>query len=473
MGSSRRAAMRWQLSLCLGLLALLGGTTGGSVASADAAVLKPGREHTNEPLSRASRAPTHAALAEAHAASSLAARLAWANTWGEYREKHAAAMLRVEETGSLGTDRFLVCVFQISLGWGNRVTPIFTAAIIALLTNRVLLVRTSKEGTAWCDEVPVWDLLEPQLALKVSAPLAALLDKSPSVTTWSSFENGIERVEHVTTLNWTGTEMREEGAQVLNFIDGDYPMDLLKVNPYLAQFFGTYWPDGEVARHIWRELLRPTPMIEERVRAVMEGKMAGRYVVGVQIRSKKAWPRGDGSKFVFSDFFKAAEMAAHKHGFTGDHVRFFIAGDSPEVYTEAEDYFGADRVIRTDNGVGAEDTPLAGNPGNEASGLTDLMLLAMCDDLVLSWASSYGTLAAGISGVVPMYVWPALQEPPGGFKMQRVSRALTSEPIFANGPWFAVFADEGDRSRFFHHPEALRVYGSSGPPQWGNSTFDM
>jgi hypothetical protein len=56
-----------------------------------------------------------------------------------------------------------VCVFQTGLGWGNRVAPIFTAAIIALLTNRVLLVRASKEGVAWSDAVPVWEYLEPQV----------------------------------------------------------------------------------------------------------------------------------------------------------------------------------------------------------------------------------------------------------------------------------------------------------------------
>ncbi|KAG1678625.1 hypothetical protein FOA52_012632 [Chlamydomonas sp. UWO 241] len=436
------------------------------------AMLVPRRESTNGPLSRASRAPTHAALAEAHAAASHAARLAWANTWGEYREYHAAVLRRVEETGSLGGDRFLVCIFQTGLGWGNRVTPIFTAAVMALLTNRTLLVRMSNEGLAWNEEVPVWEYLEPQLPMNVSEQLAALLDRAPT-TNWHSFSGGLEMVKDVTTLDWIGEEMREGGSQVLNYITGDHAMDLLKVNPHLSSFFNTYWPNGEVATHLWRDLLRPAPAIEARVREVVEGEMAGHFVVGVQIRSKKPWPRCEGAHFVLTDFFKAAKMAAHKRGFTGTRVRFFIAGDAPEVYTQAEDYFGLDRVIRTDNGVGAEATPLAGNPGNEASGLTDLMLLTMCDDLVISWASSFGSLASGISGVVPIYVWPAGKELPGMFKMERVSRALSSEPTFASGPWFTMRAEESDRHRYLQHPESLRVYGSSGPEEWGGSTHDV
>ncbi|KAG1658360.1 hypothetical protein FOA52_003694 [Chlamydomonas sp. UWO 241] len=196
------------LSLCLGLLALLSGTDHGRVSAEGAAVLVRGRGPSTQPLSRASRGPTHAALAEAHAAAKLAARLAWANTWSEYKGTHAATLRRVEETGSLGDDRFLVCVFQTMLGWGNRVTPIFTAAIIALLTNRTLLVRTATERDVWSDELPVWDYLEPQLSLKVSAPLAALLDSAPT-TKWLSFWSGLELLPGVTTLNWTGPEMRE------------------------------------------------------------------------------------------------------------------------------------------------------------------------------------------------------------------------------------------------------------------------
>ncbi|KAG1678643.1 hypothetical protein FOA52_012650 [Chlamydomonas sp. UWO 241] len=495
--------------VCLALLVLLGGMPHKG-AAAQGAVLGDGS--ANEPLSRASRAPTHAALAEARDAAKHAARLAWAGTWGEYREYHAAALRRVEEMGSLGTDRFLVCVFQTGLGWGNRLTPIFTSAIIALLTDRVLLVRISKEGLAWSDEVPVWEYLEPQLPLKVSPALAMLLDRAGTGDLMTEISKG----KRVTSIDWNGGMrsggMHRGGPQVLNYVSSDYLMDLLKVNPRLAQplggssgpgFFDTYWPDGEVAKHLWRDLLRPAPTLEARMRVVVEEEMAGHFVVGVQIRSKKPWPRGERAHFVLTDFFKAAEMAAHKRGFTGSRVRFFIAGDAPEVYTQtpecasvslathqkcsrgfkagdapevykqAEDYFGSHRMIRTDNGVGDEATPQAGNPGNEASGLTDLMLLTMCDDLVLSWASSFGSLAAGISGVTPIFVWPAAPEPPGPFKMERVSRALSSEPVFSNAPWFIMAAEEGDRMRYLNHPESLRLYGSSGPGEWGNSTLDV
>ncbi|CAG8555195.1 10853_t:CDS:1, partial [Gigaspora margarita] len=40
---------------------------------------------------------------------------------------------------------------------------------------------------------------------------------------------------------------------------------------------------------------------------------------------------------------------------------------------------------------------MPGNPGTEAGALIDLKLLGLCDDLVITYASSFGFLAAGWS----------------------------------------------------------------------------
>jgi hypothetical protein len=72
---------------------------------------------------------------------------------------------------------------------------------------------------------------------------------------------------------------------------------------------------------------------------------------------------------------------------------------------QVEQLLGRQRVVyRRDNGVGSVTSPTAtaNNPGTPESGLIDMRLLSECDELVVTVASSYGSVAAAWGGVAPV-----------------------------------------------------------------------
>lgn len=68
---------------------------------------------------------------------------------------------------------------------------------------------------------------------------------------------------------------------------------------------------------------------------------------------------------------------------------------------------GADRVIFTDNGIAPSSSEkgvwnAADNPGTLESALQDMALMAHCNDLVMTVASSFGYVAAAWGGYSPV-----------------------------------------------------------------------
>ena len=61
-------------------------------------------------------------------------------------------------------------------------------------------------------------------------------------------------------------------------------------------------------------------------------------------------------------------------------------------------------IYRHDNGVGNVSSEVVGvrNPSTPESALIDMRLLSECDDLVITVASSYGTVAAAWGGIAPV-----------------------------------------------------------------------
>jgi hypothetical protein len=74
---------------------------------------------------------------------------------------------------------------------------------------------------------------------------------------------------------------------------------------------------------------------------------------------------------------------------------------------------GKERVIwRTDNGVGTVKSKVIGvyNPGTPESALIDMRLLSECSELLVTVGSSYGSVAAGLGGVVPIQMLHGLHK---------------------------------------------------------------
>ncbi len=193
-------------------------------------------------------------------------------------------------------------------------------------------------------------------------------------------------------------------------MDNDYSVPMLQSNPFLKDFFAKHFPSSEVYNRMWRHVYRPSLRMQENLEQIRRQHMVREkktlFVVGIQIRMQK----GTNAYFKgldLNNFFQMAVAAAHSHGRTGSSVAFFIAADEPQVYSRAALALGADRTFWTDNQIDKKAQGSHGtNPGTEWTGLADLLVLSMCDDIVTTFSSTYGGLAAAMAGIRPIMVFP-------------------------------------------------------------------
>jgi hypothetical protein len=77
------------------------------------------------------------------------------------------------------------------------------------------------------------------------------------------------------------------------------------------------------------------------------------------------------------------------------------------------------------------------NPGNTADALADIALLSRCVEIVTTYGSSFGGVAAGMGGLLPLFVLPG-PELAGQFgavaRRAFFFRGTTSEPCVFHAP---------------------------------------
>ncbi|CAG8791242.1 6548_t:CDS:1, partial [Racocetra persica] len=91
-------------------------------------------------------------------------------------------------------------------------------------------------------------------------------------------------------------------------------------------------------------------------------------------------------------------------GIEGKNISVFIASDTNEGRDELERLLNSGQYINnnTINVVYVKNdmrihNPMTFNPGTEANALIDMKILSFCDDLAITYGSSFGFIAAGWS----------------------------------------------------------------------------
>ncbi len=98
-------------------------------------------------------------------------------------------------------------------------------------------------------------------------------------------------------------------------------------------------------------------------------------------------------------------------------------------------------MLWTDNGIDTNEATAAGNPGTEQSAVVDMMLLSQCDDLIVTYGSSFGFCAHGIGGIHGIYLYPGHHHDAAHVWHSRI---ITSEPCAWTVPYI-LFADYPDK----------------------------
>ena len=305
--------------------------------------------------------------------------------------------------------RFLIITIPVIHGWGNRLPSLVTGAILAIITNRTIAIRSPLDLDEYLRFSFPWKLTPYHDAI-----LANLSTVTLSNGHWPDLLGHDFRSPSYAT----------GGPNIVEYMSGDYHIPILESNPHLRDFFDDYFPGGEVYSKFWRYIFKPSRQVGIAVRNTLS-PFTAHYVIGVQIRTVKGLELGF-KGFDATDFFNISMLLARSERVHGK-ARFFIASDSRSLYLDATSHLGSSAFWVNSKNIGASRTS-AGNPGTEFSGIVDLFVLSRCDDLVISYASSYGWLAAALAGKFPIYIYPKMDKGPKHFVAPKFYRALTSEP---------------------------------------------
>ncbi|CAL8469681.1 g9222 [Coccomyxa elongata] len=208
------------------------------------------------------------------------------------------------------------------------------------------------------------------------------------------------------------TEYFHKYYGALMFKDLDYSAALLVNNPHHQEFIDKYFPTRDIFAPLASFILRIRPEFDNKIKEFkhLNFKL---FNIGLQIRRRKCNRDPNEVSCELRPSVEAyCTVARHiqlSHGIHDDDVRFFVAADEPEIYTQVVKILGADRVIFTDNGI-SPNSSLRGvenpaqNKGTLESALQDMALMSHCNDLVMTLASSFGYVAAAWGGYAPVHM---------------------------------------------------------------------
>lgn len=230
-------------------------------------------------------------------------------------------------------------------------------------------------------------------------------------------------------------KLQVRDAVLLKYKSIDYEMPLLQINRQMGGMFAKFFPDGEVFHAVAGYLFKPAPVVTEAMQPYMD--QAKDCAVGLHMRRKKFHSAGNLPQL--EQFAKIARMLAVSKAGT-----VFLASDS-DVFNEMQQLLGSKLWWSNLTSTSVESIhTAASNPGTEISAFVDLFILSMCKAVVVSPASSFGYVAAGLAGVRPVSATFGRHEAP--FVNPWFWQSVASEPcMFKAGKAHGFGGDMGAR----------------------------
>ena len=178
----------------------------------------------------------------------------------------------------------------------------------------------------------------------------------------------------------------------------DYACAPLTSNPHYQEWFEQMIPDYKVFATISSKLLRLQENIDEQAKNFVSSNFSD-YNMGIHLRTKKSTKK---MVIPVEHYCQAVRMILL--GKKENSVSIFVAADTNQGRDNLVDCLrhflshndNSVKVVYVENNMNIKN-PLTHNPGNEENALVDMKLLSWCDDLVITYGSSFGFVAAGWS----------------------------------------------------------------------------
>lgn len=165
----------------------------------------------------------------------------------------------------------------------------------------------------------------------------------------------------------------------------DWPLPLLTFNPHYEKYFvgnhGLY-----LFGDLGSKLMALSPELQNRVDEFQK-KHFRKLNIGIQIRTKKHFRGLEKAQSI--TYFRVAKLIQQKYGFADEDTSYFFTTDEPSKLQEAYNYLGKDNVWYTE--FHSRRTQVG-----DLMAVVDMQLLSMCNETVITHASSFGQVAAAL-----------------------------------------------------------------------------
>lgn len=179
----------------------------------------------------------------------------------------------------------------------------------------------------------------------------------------------------------------------------DYVCAPIISNPHYKDWIGRIIPDYRVFTAISLRLFRLKLTYVDQIKNFIDNNF-GDHNIGIHIRSKKT----SLYRMVIpvEHYFQVVKTLLV--GIKGKTISIFIASDTNDdrdklaKLLKSSNHFNNNtiNVVYVENDMNIHN-PVNFNPGTEANAIVDMKILSFCDDLVITYGSSFGFIAAGWS----------------------------------------------------------------------------
>ncbi|CAG8495703.1 19033_t:CDS:1 [Cetraspora pellucida] len=307
--------------------------------------------------------------------------------FNKYVEKHNKIIDKLlkpsNESNLLELPKVIVAQPDMNTGYGNRLVGVVCGFLYSLITDRLFFIDgySNFENYYEKDFEHDWKIIE------------YLYQNSSS--RYLHDNNDYNDFPLVARGN-----LSDEKTDILYVHTWDYSCAPIMSNPHYKNWFDKIIPDYNVFSAVSLKLLRLHPQISQKVETFANNNFND-HIIGIHYREKKS-PHD--MVIPIEHYVNVVRMLLVEAQNT--NVTLFVAADNNNGLKKLVDSLheainsnsndSSVKIFHSQDDLDAKNS-VSWNTGTEVGALIDIKLLSLCDDLVITYGSSFGFLAAAWS----------------------------------------------------------------------------